>query len=130
NKRVKVVIRNRFIRAPPVRGCVSAPSGPSEGRRPAKNAYSPAPRLIAEGSCENFTGGRLRKRRKKADRKASVSAHACGGSRNSGARREPPAKRSLAASSSPKESGWPEDAACPRGVRREHPGGKIGRAHV
>src|SRR5439155_18811563 len=68
NKRVKVVIRSRFIRSPPYRGCVSAPSVPSEGRRPAKNAYSPAPRLIAEGSLENFTGGRLRERRNKADR--------------------------------------------------------------
>src|SRR5439155_24920323 len=71
NKRVKVVIRNRFIHSPPYRGCVSAPSVPSEGRRPARNAYSPAPRLIAEGSCENFTGGRLRKRRNKADRRCA-----------------------------------------------------------
>src|SRR5207247_10946559 len=107
NKRVKVVIRNRFIRSPPYRGCVSAPSVPSEGRRPAKNAYSPAPRLIAEGSCENFTGGRLRKRRKKADRKASVSAHACGGSENSGPRRQPAAERPVAPSNWPEDTAWP-----------------------
>src|SRR5438309_3362744 len=68
NKRVKVVMRSRLIRCPPYRSSMSAPSVPSVGRRPALSAYSPAPRLIAEGSLENLTGGRLRKHRNKADR--------------------------------------------------------------